>query len=67
MSDKTVSLPIYLTFDDREAIKAAADALGKATASEFVRDAVIEYMVKHKQKPISRDVSSKRGGNRRAS
>ena len=65
MSQKTVALPIYLTKDDRDAIHAAASALGKSTASELVRDALIEYMVKNEQPPISKAIDAKRGGNRR--
>jgi hypothetical protein len=65
MSDKTIALPIYVTEKDREVIFQAADNLGKATASELVREALIEYMVKHNQKPISNAVTSRRGGNRR--
>lgn len=65
MSQKTVALPIYLTKDDRDAIHAAASALGKSTASELVRDALIEYMVKNQQSPISKDIDARRGGNRK--
>lgn len=66
MSEKTVSLPVYLTSDDRDRIKVVADALGKGTAAELVRDAVSEYFVKHNHEPLNPAVSRARGGNRRS-
>lgn len=64
MSERIVSLPVYMTVDDREALKKAANRLGKATAAELVRDAVNAYMESLKEAPVITG-EIKRGGNRR--
>lgn len=65
MSDETVTMPIYLTKRDREVIREAAKELGNPTASDLVRAAISDYLIKNKLSPISDTVSKRRGGNRR--